>query len=100
MYSYAPTPEEQATLLSQQSLGGAVSLNISVARSFRFSGGRWLSVRLAADNLLGSENIYSGYEQHRIRRVVISQREHVRPFANKVVFDYGRTCRINISFGF
>jgi hypothetical protein len=100
IYSYASTSEEQAALLAQESLGGAVSLNISVARSFRFSGGRWLSVRLAADNLLGSENIYSGYEQHRIRRVVISQREHVRPFANKVVFGYGRTCRINISFGF
>ena len=100
IYSYASTSEEQAALLAQESLGGAVSLNISVARSFRFSGGRWLSVRLAADNLLGYENIYSGYEQHRIRRVVISQREHVRPFANKVVFGYGRTCRINISFGF
>lgn len=87
-------------LLSQQSLGGAVSLNLSLSRSFRFSGGRWLSVRLTADNLLGANNISSGYEQNRIRKVVISQREHVRPFANKVTLGYGRTCRINVSFGF
>lgn len=100
IYTYAQSPEEQLALLSQQSLGGAVSLNLSLARSFRFSGGRWLSVRLTADNLLGANNIGSGYEQNRIRKVVISQREHVRPFANKVTLGYGRTCRINVSFGF
>lgn len=100
IYTYAQSPEEQSALLYQQSLGGAVSLNLSLSRSFRFSGGRWLSVRLTADNLLGANNIGSGYEQNRIRKVVISQREHVRPFANKVTLGYGRTCRINVSFGF
>ena len=93
IYTYAQSPEEQSALLSQQSLGGAVSLNLSLSRSFRFSGGRWLSVRLTADNLLGTNNIGSGYEQNRIRKVVISQREHVRPFAINVYSVTGKAIR-------
>lgn len=100
MYSYAPTAEEQQAMLEQQRLRDATSLGLSLSKSFKLEQGRWLSLRLSVDNVLGASNIYSGYEQHRIRKVQIAEREHVRPFANKVMYGYGRTCRININFGF
>ncbi len=98
--SYPHTPEEQAALRDQESLPDATSLGVSLARSFRFKGGYWLSLRLSVDNVIGSANIYSGYEQHRVREVVIGHKNHVRPFDNKLTYGYGRTFRLNISFGF
>ena len=100
VYTYAHSPEEQDALLSQQCLGAATSLNISLSKRFKLADNKSIRVSLSLDNLLGAKNIASGYEQHRIREVQIAQREHVRPFANKVMYGYGRTCRINVSFGF
>ena len=100
IYTYAPSPEEQDALLLQQRLPAATSLNISLSKRFQLADDTYIRLSLSLDNLLGTHNITSGYEQHRISEVLIAQRKHVRPFANKVVFGYGRTCRVNVSFGF
>ena len=75
-------------------------LNLSLSKRFQLADNRYIRVNLSLDNLLGARNISSGYEQHRVREVHIGEREHVRPFANKVMYGYGRTCRVNLSFGF
>ena len=100
IYTYAPSPEEQDALLQQQRLPAATSLNISLSKRFQLADDTYIRLSLSLDNLLGTHNITSGYEQHRICEVLIAQRKHVRPFANKVMFGYGRTCRVNVSFGF
>lgn len=100
VYTYVHSPEEQDELLNQQRLSAATSLNLSLSKRFKLADNRYLRVDLSLDNMLGAKNIHKGYEQHRIREVKIGQREYVRPFANKVMYGYGRTYRINISFGF
>ncbi len=100
VYTYATSPEEQEMLLNQEPLGAATSLNLSLSKRFQLADNRYIRVNLSLDNLLGARNISSGYEQHRVREVHIGEREHVRPFANKVICGYGRTCRVNLSFGF
>ena len=100
IYTYAPSPEEQDALLQQQRLPAATSLNISLSKRFQLDDDTYIRLSLSLDNMLGTHNITSGYEQHRISEVRIAQRKHVRPFANKVMFGYGRTCRVNVSFGF
>ena len=100
VYTYAHSPEEQEALLGQHSLGAATSLNISLSKRFKLADNKSIRVSLSLDNLLGAKNIASGYEQHRIREVQIAQREHVRPFANKLMYGYGRTCSLRVSFGF
>ena len=100
IYTYAPSPEEQDALLQQQRLPAATSLNISLSKRFQLADDTYIRLSFSLDNLLGTHNITSGYEQHRISEVLIAQRKHVRPFANKVMFGYGRTCRVNVSFGF
>lgn len=100
MVSYAPSVEEQQMMLGQQRLRPATSLGLSLSKSFSFGERCWLSVRLNVDNVLGATNIYSGYEQHRILRVSEGNRTHVRPFANKLMYGYGRTFRVNLSVGF
>lgn len=98
--SYTSSAEERSSLLEHQSIGDAVSLGVNISKSLSLNDVAWLYVSFSIDNLLGAENIYSGYEQHRIRTEHIGQMEHVRPFDNKLNYGYGRTFRVNLSIGF
>lgn len=64
IYALATTPEEQAALSAQHSLGAASSLNLFVHRSF---GHHW-SLSLSVRNLLSSTSAYrGGYQPSRLK---------------------------------
>ena len=98
--NYAPSVEEQEVLNSQQRLNDAVSLSISLGKSFRFKDNLWLSIYFSVDNLLNSKIIYGGYEQNRVRRISGGYYSSIEPFANKLSYAYGRVFRLSASFGF
>ena len=98
--SYATSPEELSAISEQQRLADAITLDLSVGKRFRFRGGSSLFVQLAVRNLLGSDIVARGYEQHRIRRQTIQQRTHIEPFADRLTYAYPRTAYLSLGFLF
>ena len=98
--SYASSPEELSAISHQERLPDAFSLDLSLGKRFRFSGGSALYLQLSIRNLIGSEIIARGYEQHRIRQQVIQQRTHIKPFVDRLTYAYPRTAYLSIGFSF
>lgn len=98
--SFASSPEERAALLEQERLRDCATLNLTVAKSIAIIDEHRLTIRLSADNILGSRHIHSSSEQHRIRRQVVAERTHLHPFDNRIMYGYGRTLRLSIGLSF
>lgn len=98
--SYTSSPEELSAISHQKRLPDAFSIDLSVGKRFRFSGGSALYLQLSIRNLIGSEIIARGYEQHRIRQQVIQQRTHIKPFVDRLTYAYPRTAYLSIGFSF
>jgi hypothetical protein len=97
---YAPSIEELSALEYQERLGDAVTLGLSVGKSFDIGEKLWLNVSLSVDNILNSSIISGGYEQNRVRRTSGGYYTSLRPFAGRVSYAYGRLFRLNVSLGF
>ncbi|MBO5716876.1 MAG: hypothetical protein J6R50_01995 [Alistipes sp.] len=97
---YAPSLEELSALEYQERLGDAVTLGLSVGKSFDIGEKLWLNVSLSVDNILNSSIISGGYEQNRVRRTSGGYYTSLRPFAGRVSYAYGRLFRLNVSLGF
>ena len=83
----------------QQRLGDAASIDLNVSKRMRLDWGT-LNIQFSARNILGVNAISNGYEQNRIRRVVIQERAHLEPFDNRLRYDYGRTFYLGIGLWF
>lgn len=98
--SYAPSVEEADVLRHQERIKDSATLNIYVAKRIRLGDGMGLRLQLSAYNLLGGGVVYSGYEQNRVRRVMIQGRTHVEPFAGKMMYGAMRSLQLSASLWF
>lgn len=94
--SYTHSTLERNTLLSQQRLGDAATLNIELSKSFELKNDTALRISLSVENIIGSQIVYAGFEQPRTRRIENGHYSSVTPFANNICYAYGRTFRLNI----
>ena len=99
VFDLASTDEHRAMLDHQQRLGDAASMDLNVSKRIRLDWGT-LNIQFSARNILGINAISNGYEQNRIRRVVVQERAHLEPFDNRLRYDYGRTFYLGIGLWF
>lgn len=95
----ASSEEHRALLGNQQRLGDAASMDLNVSKRIRLDWGT-LNIQFSARNILGINAISNGYEQNRIRRVVVQERTHLEPFDNRLRYDYGRTFYLSVGLWF
>ena len=98
--SYASSPEERAALMHQERLPDAVMMDIGAGKVFKFRTEERLYVRLSLRNILGSNVISRGYEQHRISRSTIGGHQYISPFANRLTYAYPRMIYLSVGFRF
>ena len=98
--SHAPSKEEYNALMSQQRLRDAVTLDVVVAKSFELKNEMSLRLQLSVNNLLGSNNVYRSYEQHRVRKTTTPSHTHLLPFGNMTQYAYGRCFRFMLGLWF
>lgn len=95
----ASSDEHRTILDHQQRLGDAASMDLNISKRIRLDWGT-LNIQLSARNIFGVNTISNGYEQNRIRRVVVQERAHLEPFDNRLRYNYGRTFYLGIGLWF
>lgn len=93
------SPEERRQLIEQERLGDAVSVDVSLSKSLQL-GENKLIVEVAVRNLLGSDYVVNGYEQHRVRRQDFGKRSYIRPFDNLKLYGYPRNYAVGVTLLF
>ena len=98
--SYAASTEERETLKFQQQLPGTATIDLALSKYFRLTSETSLGVQLSARNILGSNVVYSGYEENRISLRKVGSRTDVAPFANRLSYAYPRLISLSVSLHF
>lgn len=93
------SPEERARLMSQERLRDAVSADVALSKSLQL-GDNLLIMEVAVRNLLGTDYVINGYEQHRVRRTDIAHRGYLRPFDNMKLYGYPRNYAVTVTLLF
>ena len=93
------SPEERTQLIEQERLQDAVSADISLSKNLKL-GENMLIVEVAVRNLLGTDYVVNGYEQHRVRRQDFGKRSYIRPFDNLKLYGYPRNYAVNVTLLF
>ena len=93
------SPEEREQLLGQERLPDALSADISLSKNL-YHGENRLIVEVAVRNLLGTDYVINGYEQHRVRRQDFGKRSYVCPFDNLKLYGYPRNYAVNVTLLF
>ncbi len=99
VYGLAGSPEGQREFLTQERLPDVFELNLFILRSLDILKGRF-TVTLAVDNLLGTSDIYHGYEQMRLARSGGEMSNTRKPFPTKYMYNYGRTYYLSAIYSF
>ena len=98
--SYSASAEEREALNFQQHLPDVATIDLALSKYFRLADKRSLSLQLSARNILGSNVIYSGYEENRISLRKVGSRTDVTPFANRLSYAYPRLITLSASLRF
>ena len=98
--SFAASKEEAAALDFQQRFPGAATIDLSLSKRWKLSDETSLSAQFSARNILGSNIIYSGYEEDRISLRKVGSRTDVAPFANRLTYAYPRLFSLSLSLHF
>lgn len=98
--SYAASAEEKEALKFQQRLPDVATIDLAISKYFRLRDNMSLSLQFSARNLLGSNVIYSSYEEHRISLRKVGSRTDVTPFANRLSYAYPRLFTLSVSLRF
>lgn len=93
------SPEEREQLIEQERLSDAVSVDMSLSKKLQL-GENMLIVEVAVRNLLGTDYVVNGYEQHRVRRQDFGNRSYIRPFDNLKLYGYPRNYAVNVTLLF
>lgn len=93
------SPEEREQLLGQERLPDALSADISLSKNL-YLGENMLIVEVAVRNLLGTDYVINGYEQHRVRRQDFGKRSYICPFDNLKLYGYPRNYAVNVTLLF
>ena len=98
--SYAASKEETDVLKSQQRLPDATTMDITLSKRIKLHNNTTLNIQLSARNILGSNVIYSSYEENRISRHKVGNRTDIAPFANRMTYAYPRLLSLSASLWF
>lgn len=98
--SYASSVEEADALRFQQQLPLGTTVDLSLSKYLRLSDDISLGVSLTVRNLLGSNMISGGYEQHRVARHAVGYRNDITPFDNRLTYAYPRLFSLSLSLRF
>jgi hypothetical protein len=93
----SPSPEVMNIFTSQERLPDAFTLGMSLSKGFVVGRG-YLRVAASARNILGSQIIYSGYEQMRILRQGSGINRTLLPFPSKYLWSYPATWNFTVSY--
>lgn len=98
--SYASSVEEADALRFQQQLPSGTTIDLSLFKYLKLNDDISLGVSLAVRNLLGSNMISGGYEQHRVSRHAVGYRNDIAPFDNRLTYAYPRLFSLSLSLRF
>lgn len=98
--SYAASEEEAEALKHQQRLPDAATLDITLSKRIKFNNDLSLNIEFAARNIVGSNVVYSAYEESRISRHKVGTRTDIAPFANRMMYAYPRLFTLSASLWF
>lgn len=94
------SPETFALFTAQQRLDDAFAIDASAGRMWRLGTSR-LSVTLSVRNLLDDRRtVYSAYESDRVRRLRSGAETFYRPFPASLLYAYGRSATLTVSYKF
>lgn len=100
-YSNVSSGEMFGRMTAQERLPAALTVDVSVMKSFYFGGSRRLFAVLSVDNLLDKRDIvYDAYEQMRIRRPAGGAAGDWTVFPSKYRFGYGRSYFCSLRYAF
>lgn len=95
------SPENQAELMWQEEFPAALTLDLSLSKTFELGNHNYLSFFLTVSNLLDKRDIiYSGYEQNRLYSVGDDVNSSWAAPDSKYYYGYGRTMYMSINFKF
>jgi hypothetical protein len=100
LLSYAASAEEREALKHQQRLPDAATLDIALSKRIKINDDTSLSILLSARNILGTNVVYSSYEENRISLRKVDSRTDVSPFANRLSYAYPRLFTLSASLHF
>ena len=96
----AESPEAFELFTRQERLGDAFTLNVTLFKSFYFNASR-LTLMLSVRNLLNDrDQLFSGYESPRVRRIRTADTYVYRPLDTRYLYAYPRTFYASISYKF
>ena len=94
------SPETFALFMEQERLDDSFTADVSAGRMWRLGASR-LSVTLSVRNLLDDRRtVYSAYESDRVRRLRSGAETFYRPFATSLLYAYGRSATLTVSYKF
>ena len=94
------SPETFALFMEQERLDDSFTADVSAGRMWRLGASR-LSVTLSVRNLLDDRRtVYSAYESDRVRRLRSGAESFYRPFATSLLYAYGRSATLTVSYKF
>jgi hypothetical protein len=93
----SPSPEVMRAFTEQERLPDAFTLGVSLSKGWVLGRG-YLRVAASVRNILGSQIIYSGYEQMRILRQGSGINRTLAPFPSKYLWSYPATWTFTISY--
>ena len=94
------SPETFALFTGQERLDDSFTVDVSAGRMWRLDASR-LSVTLSVRNLLDDHRtVYSAYESDRVRRLRSGAETFYRPFPASLLYAYGRSATLTISYKF
>ena len=86
--------------MEQERLDDSFTADVSAGRMWRLGASR-LSVTLSVRNLLDDRRtVYSAYESDRVRRLRSGAETCYRPFATSLLYAYGRSATLTVSYKF
>jgi len=94
------SPETFARFTEQERLDDSFAVDVSAGRMWRLGASR-LSVTLSVRNLLDDRRtVCSAYESDRVRRLRSGAETFYRPFPVNLLYAYGRSATVTISYKF
>lgn len=100
-YQGSSSPENFRAIISQERLPDAFNAEITLAKRWYMTDGRRITVSLAVSNLTGERNnIYSGSESHRVRRVSHGIGTEYVPLPTRYLYAMPRTLLLAATYSF
>lgn len=93
------TPEAFASFTEQERLDDALTVDLSLFKSFYFARSR-MTVSVLLRNLTGNMAVYNGYESMRVRRLTAGDATYYAPHATRYTYTWPRTFYVTVSYRF